>query len=112
MEEKNGFKNFLCSKLGKVVMIVVLYAIIFTLVALLVEFYHGPEIVQLIVILIFGFFGWKALDRIQPRMFLFLPVIGWVIYIAVKGVLSAIVGMFVTPFVISKKIAQEIQKTL
>lgn len=52
--------------------------------------------------LIFAFFGWRALNKIQPAMFVWMPLIGWVIYFYVKFILSAIVGVFVTPVVIFK----------
>ena len=37
--------------------------------------------------------GWHALSAIQPRMFLFLPIIGWVIYFVIKFFLSYCVGL-------------------
>ena len=42
--------------------------------------------------------GWSFLSRITPNMFLFMPLIGWVIYLIFKLTLSALVGVFVTPF--------------
>ena len=41
--------------------------------------------------------GWAALSKIQPRIFLFLPIIGWVIYFIVKFVLACFVGLGVFP---------------
>lgn len=41
--------------------------------------------------------GWRALTKIQPSMFLFLPLIGWVIYFFVKFILSIFVGLFMFP---------------
>ena len=55
-----------------------------------------------LIYLIFAFFGWRALNKIQPAMFVWIPLIGWVIYFCVKFILSAIVGVFVTPVVIFK----------
>ena len=54
--------------------------------------------------LLFGYFfagvpwGWSVLNRITPNVFLFMPVIGWVIYFFIKFFISLMIGMFVTPF--------------
>lgn len=42
--------------------------------------------------------GWSTLNKITPNIFLFMPVIGWVIYFVVKFIISIMIGMFVTPF--------------
>lgn len=42
--------------------------------------------------------GWATLTKITPNIFLFLPLIGWVIYFALKGYFALIVGPFVFPF--------------
>jgi hypothetical protein len=41
--------------------------------------------------------GWKTLNRITPAVFLFLPLLGWVIYFIVKIVLSFYVGLVMFP---------------
>ena len=41
--------------------------------------------------------GWKTLTRITPAMFLFLPIIGWVIYFIVKLCLSVCIGLVMLP---------------
>lgn len=54
--------------------------------------------------LLFGLFcagvpwGWGALNRITPNIFLFLPLVGWLIYFFSKLVLSMMIGIFITPF--------------
>lgn len=54
--------------------------------------------------LLFGYFlagipwGWSTLNKITPNIFLFMPIIGWVIYFIMKLALSATIGMFVTPY--------------
>lgn len=50
--------------------------------------------------------GWRALDRITPNIFLFLPVVGWVIYYVVKGVLSAFIGIFALFITVIKSFVQ------
>ncbi len=46
--------------------------------------------------------GWHALSAIQPRMFLFLPIIGWVIYFVIKFFLSYCVGLVAMPVQVVK----------
>ncbi len=111
MNNQNGFKKFLCSGVGKAVIITILYCLIFGFMVLIAESnFKGIEYVAIVFVLLFAIFGWKALNKIQPEIFLFMPIGGWLIYFIVKGVLSIIIGMFVAPFVISKKIAEIIQK--
>lgn len=46
--------------------------------------------------------GWSALNRITPNVFLIMPLIGWVIYFVFKLFVSLAIGMFITPFKIRK----------
>ena len=52
----------------------------------------------------FGYFlasipwGWSVLNKITPNIFLFMPLMGWLIYFFIKFALSIMIGMFVTPF--------------
>lgn len=112
--KKNGFKEFLCSGIGKAGMIIVFYAVIFLLVLLIGQIFEGGggEYVALVLMLVFAVFGWKALNKIQPDIFLFMPIVGWIIFFVIKGVLSVLIGIFVAPFVIAKKITEAIQKSL
>jgi hypothetical protein len=48
--------------------------------------------------------GWKTLNKMTPRVFLFLPLIGWAIYFLVKVYISMFVGLIWTPFWFAKKI--------
>jgi len=41
--------------------------------------------------------GWQTLNRLTPRMFLVLPIIGWLIYFAFKLFLSYWVGLIMLP---------------
>jgi len=50
--------------------------------------------------------GWKTLNRITPSFFLFLPLIGWVVYFAVKFLLSGFLGVFMLPIRLFKNIRQ------
>lgn len=41
--------------------------------------------------------GWAILNRWTPGGFLILPLIGWVIYLTIKGIVSIYVGMVMLP---------------
>ena len=53
--------------------------------------------------------GWKFLNRITPQVFLFLPIIGWIIYFILKFMGAWIVGPFVLPFRLYKDIKRFIE---
>ncbi len=112
MNEKNSFKEFICSGAGKAGMIIVLYAIIFLLMGVLPTVFADATYAPLIVALVLAIFGWKALNKIQPNIFLFMPLIGWVIYFFVKGCLAIVVGTFVAPFVIARSITNYVQNSM
>ncbi len=42
-------------------------------------------------------FGWIALNSITPKVFLFLPLVGWVVYFVIKFVLSFLIGWIALP---------------
>jgi len=42
--------------------------------------------------------GWRALTQITPRVFLFLPLIGWFFYFAIKASLALFVGFVALPW--------------
>ncbi|MFC7373082.1 hypothetical protein ACFQPF_15690 [Fictibacillus iocasae] len=46
--------------------------------------------------------GWSALNKITPNIFLFMPLMGWVIYFLIKLGLSMVIGVFVLPFQVMK----------
>lgn len=113
MNGRNGFKEFLCSSMGRAVMIIALYVIIFgigTAAISLVE--TASTTIGIIIMLVFAIFGWKTLNRITPDMFLWMSFTGWIIYFCVKGIISIIIGVFVAPFIIARAIADSVQNSL
>jgi len=54
--------------------------------------------------LLWGYFlagipwGWRALTRITPSVFLFMPIGGWAAYFAIKLALSSWIGGFALPY--------------
>ena len=99
--EGMNFKEFLMTKNGRTIMIVVLYIVTLGIAGILMGI-NGD--IAMIYALFFAICGWKALIKIQPAFFIVLPIIGWVIYFIIKFLLSALIGIFVGPYVISKKI--------
>lgn len=110
MEEKKSFNEFLCSSAGRVGMIVVFYAIILLLLLGCMTIFENSTYAPLIIAVVLGFFGWKSLNKIQPDIFLFMPIIGWVIYFFIKGALSIVIGTFVAPFILAKYVANSVQQ--
>lgn len=53
--------------------------------------------------------GWSFLSRITPDIFLFLPLIGWLVYITIKLPIAMFVGFFITPYKIYKTAKELIQ---
>jgi hypothetical protein len=37
--------------------------------------------------------GWTALNRITPQVFLVLPIVGWFIYFCIKVMISGFIGI-------------------
>lgn len=61
--------------------------------------------------MIFGpiiYSGWRQTSKITPRIFLFLPLIGWILYFAVKFIISLQVGIFTAPYEILNGIRKHI----
>ena len=105
---KEKILKFICTKSGKFGLTIALYGIVFAIMALLVGLDLLP--VSLVIVLAFSIGGWKALNRIQPTMFLTMSWVGWLFYFLIKFFLSVLIGMFVTPYVVSNKIAGGIQE--
>jgi hypothetical protein len=48
--------------------------------------------------------GWKNLNKLTPRVFLVLPLIGWLIYFIIKVYAAMFVGLVSTPFWFARKL--------
>ncbi len=57
--------------------------------------------------------GWQTLTKITPRTFLILPIIGWLVYFAIKLFLSFWLGLVMLPIRTIKNIIRlvQLQKT-
>lgn len=103
MKERNKILEFLASKSGKIVITVVAIVLIYGILFAALE--SNSTVVLGITLLSCAYFGWKALNRITPQVFLFMSIGGWAIYFLIKGLLSIFVGAFVAPFQIGKLIS-------
>ena len=105
---KSKFKEFLLSGTGKIAMIAVLCLVIWGIAIALIG--TGSTIFMLIFSVLFIYFGWQALYKITPNVFIIMPIVGWIFYYLIKGILSLFIGVIVAPFQISKKITAKIQE--
>ena len=103
----NSIVNFIKSPLGRVVLTVVLYVVVFGILYLFVvsenEWLCGVALMAMV------YFGWKALNKITPDIFLIMPIGGWLLYWLIKGILAMFVGLFVAPFQITKVILAKVE---
>ena len=110
--KKTNLGEIICTPGGRALMIFLLYLAVFGILGIIASIANANPALQAIAyvyVIAFAFFGWKALNRIQPSFFIVLPIIGWIVYILLKLFLATVVGMFVTPFIISKKIVSSLQ---
>lgn len=109
-KDARTLKAFFASSVGRItltlIFAVVIYGVIFAVTA------ADSEYIALIICALCGYFGWKSLSRIQPSMFLWMSIAGWIVYFFIKGVLSIIIGVFIAPFAIGKKISDRISNSL
>ena len=63
----------------------------------LVLFFYAYASVAIVV-------GWKTLDKLTANYFLFLPIIGWLVYFIIKLQVSCFFGLFYTPIWLFRKI--------
>ena len=117
MENKNNkFKAFICSGWGKATIILLSYIVIFCAICCIlgsITYIGEIGIFALLVFMaILAIFGWRALRKITPRIFLIMPIIGWIIFFLIKAILSFIIGVFVAPYVIARGIANIVQKSM
>lgn len=82
----------------KMIIIVALYIIEFGLI-----FLSNGNLALLA--LLCAIIGWKAITMIQPSMFIWMPLVGWIIYFVIKFIIAYFVGLFVAPYTIGNKIA-------
>lgn len=102
----NSLKKFFSTSVGRIVLSTILYVILFGIIYALAM--TGATFIILFFAVAFTVFGWKALTKITPNIFLIMPVGGWIAYYIIKGSISFFIGLFVAPYVIGKSIAKKI----
>lgn len=110
MEEQNKVKEFFASNLGRVIITAVSIFIIYGIMLLAVA--TDVPAIAIVLAVVCGYFGWRALSRITPNIFLIMPVVGWLIYYGIKGVLAIMIGCFIAPFQIGKMLSDKIHSAL
>lgn len=101
MDKKMFWENY-----GRVIIIGVCYIILFVFGGMV---FYTNETIAFVCALLFAYFGWEALTRIQPAMFVWMPLIGWIIYFCVKLMLSIMIGYFIAPYKIGQIISDQIR---
>ena len=106
--EENKFLSFLKSSTGRIVLTIVLYVVIFGIEYALLAAFNNNSAVFVVIAVVMAYFGWKALNRITPNMFLIMPISSWLWYWLIKGLLSIFVGALVAPYQIAKMITNKV----
>ena len=107
----DSFKKFLISPAGNLLITVSLYVPILGLLLAFLTVFDAP-IIAVIMAICFSYFGWQALSRITPDIFLIMPIGGWIAYFIIKACLSFFLGTFLAPLVIGKKVTSYISKAI
>lgn len=108
-------KRFFAGFMGRVVLTVIFYLVIWGAMLAFISAFDAP-IFAVIFAVVFIYFGWKALSRITPEVFVIMPVGSWIAYFIIKGFLAFFLGVFVAPFVLGKalscKVADQLRESL
>ena len=96
---------------GRVLITVISALIIWGLMFLFIMYLDFAP-VTLIIAGVCAFFGWRALNRIQPSMFIWMPLAGWFFYIFIKFFLAMVIGLFVAPFIIGRRFGGNIHDSI
>lgn len=108
MKNLSPILKFLASIGGRILLTIVCAGILWGILFAMLE--TDNTAILVITLLCCGFFGWKALARITPDVFLWMPLASWLIYFVVKGLLSIVIGAIVAPFWIGKTISLKVMQ--
>lgn len=93
------FGRMVGNALGKILTYVIFYLIAIGLVALSIEIPFIAPITALFAII----YGWRFIDFLTPAMFVWMSIAGWLIYFTVKFFVAAILGFFIVPYQLAKR---------
>lgn len=99
MSKSNSFRTFMSSGMGCFMICAITLSAFLGIICGLGTI--SPEATAIPCIICI-FFGWRALNAIQPEMFLWMSLFGWLIYFLIKAMLSLFIGVFVAPIKIGK----------
>ena len=103
---KSVLRSIFGSPIGKILFFVIYFVLFLGLMAFVMYKVEDGSKVAMGVGVAYAVialpFGWRALNRITPDVFLIMPIIGWLIFFLIKGFLSLLIGGFALPFVIVK----------
>ena len=108
--QNSSARDFFKSSGGSVLITVLCALLIWGLTFLLMSTSYSA--IGAILALVCAIFGWRALTRIQPAMFVWMSWGGWLAYFAIKLVLSTLIGFVVAPFIIGKMAGERIRDSI
>lgn len=104
-----GFRGFLASALGRIVMSLAFAVIIWGVEVLLLT---KATTVGMVLAGICAIMGWRVLNSITPSMFVWMSWIGWIIYFVLKLTIAYFIGIIVLPFKLGTWIADKVGESL
>lgn len=96
--------QFLASKSGRIVLTIIFAVIIYGIIFLLIS--TDNSIIVFVIGIACTFFGWQVLGNALSPLASFSNVL----YIVISFMLSALIGLFVAPFWLGKKISNSVMK--
>lgn len=102
----NEEQKFFSTTQGKFVIYLITYLVYLAIILIIGAVCGNSDspLLSVIFFVLWGICGWKFLTKIQPSMFLFMPIGGWIAYFVIKGLLALLIGLFVAPAYIAKLI--------
>lgn len=85
--------------LGRLAIYAILYIIALGIVAIAINIPVTAPIVLIFAVI----YGWRFIDFLTPAMFVWMPLMGWVIYFIIKFFIAGILGVFIIPYQLAKK---------
>ncbi len=108
--QPNRVKEFFTSTLGRITITAVSALIIYGILVIALQ--SNSQVVLFITLAVCAIFGWKALNRITPNIFIIGTTNFWLGYFLIKGLLSMLIGALIAPFQIGKMISDKLSETM
>lgn len=96
---------------GRILLTVIFYVVILLLLGWIADKDWTPAL--FVIIPLFGYFGWKTLNKFTPDMIIwFHGITAMIIFYFIKGMISLFIGIFVGPFYMGKAASNAIMKAI